>query len=129
MRFKYIFIVVSILTIFTSCIKEEGFGGLATISGKVYAYDYNNSGVLIAEGYTGDIDVYIRAKGSNVELNRIRTTYDGTFAFKQLRKGDYEVWVYSDCAKCPNGIEPIIQSVALTNKKENLELSVFEVNI
>ena len=129
MKCRNIFLAISILFIFVSCKKEEGFGGLAIISGKVYAYDYNSSGILLAEGYAGDIDVYIKAKDSSAELKRIRTTYDGSYIFEQLRKGDYEVWVYTDCAKCPNGIEPVIQSVTLSDKKAKIELPVFEVNI
>ena len=129
MKFRNIFLILSIFFVFISCKKEEGFGGLASISGKVYAFDYNSSGVLLSEGYAGDIDVYIKAKDSSVELKRIRTTYDGSYIFEQLRKGDYEVWVYSDCSKCPNGIEPIIQSVTLSDKKAKIELPVFEVDI
>lgn len=129
MKFRNLFLVISILSIFIACKKEEGFGGLASISGKVYAYDYNNSGVLLAEGYAGDIDVYIKAKGSSEELERVRTIYDGSFIFNQLRKGDYEVWVYSDCDRCPNGIEPVIQNIKINGKKDKIELSVFEVNI
>ena len=129
MRLKNIILIFSIFTFFISCKKEEGFGGLATISGKVYAYDYNNAGVLMAEGYAGDLDVFIKAKDSSEELERIRTSYDGSFVFNELRKGDYEVWVYSDCERCPNGIEAVIQSVKLSDKKSKIELSVFEVNI
>lgn len=129
MKFRNIFLAISIVFTFVSCKKEEGFGGLASISGKVYAYDYNSSGVLLAEGYAGDIDVYIKAKDSSVELKRIRTTYEGSFFFEQLRKGDYEVWVYSDCARCPNGIEPVIKKVTLSDKKAKIELTTFEVNI
>lgn len=112
-----------------ACKKEEGYGGLASISGNVYAYDYNNAGLLVSEGYAGDIDVYIRAKGSSQEIDRIRTSYDGSFIFKQLRKGQYEVWVYTDCNACPNGIDAVIKSVEIDKKKTHAELETFEVNI
>lgn len=129
MKLKNIILILSIFMVFISCKKEEGFGGLATISGKVYGYDYNNSGVLMAEGYAPDIDVYIKAKNSSIELERIRTSYDGSFIFDQLRKGEYEVWVYSDCNSCPNGKEAVIQSVSIKDKKAHVELPAFEVNL
>lgn len=129
MKVQFLLIVALIFACFTNCRKEEGFGGLASVQGKVYAYDYNNSGILVAEGYAGDVEVYIRAEGKSEVLDRIRTAYDGSFEITQLRKGNYEVWVYSDCATCPNGIEPVIRKVSLTEKKSKIELDVFEINI
>ena len=38
---KYLFLLIGLLAL-TSCSKEEGYGGLASISGKVYAKDYNS---------------------------------------------------------------------------------------
>lgn len=129
MKVQFFSIVPLILLLLTGCKKEEGFGGLATIKGKVYAYDYNNSGLLISEGYAGDIVVYIGAKGKSEVLDRLRTSHDGSFEISSLRKGSYEVWVYSDCSLCPNGVEPVIQEVALDSKKSVVELDVFEINI
>lgn len=128
-KILYTLAFIFILGLHLQCKKEEGFGGLGTIKGKVYAYDYNNSGVLESEGYAGDIEVYISAEGKSEILDRIRTHYDGSFEIKELRKGSYEVWVYSDCDLCPNGIEPIIQKVTIDQKKSIVELKTFEVNI
>lgn len=129
MKVRISLIVPLILLLLNACKKEEGFGGLASIKGKVYAYDYNNSGVLISEGYVGDIEVYIAAHGQSEIIERLRTSYDGSFEIKALRKGNYDVWVYSDCDLCPNGIEPIVQNVTLNEKKSKVELDVFEINI
>ncbi len=129
MKVQFLLIVPVMLLFFTGCKKEEGFGGLASVHGKVYAYDYNNSGILVAEGYAGDIEVYIGAEGKSEVLDRIRTSHNGSFEITQLRKGNYEVWVYSDCGTCPNGIEPVIRKVSLTEKKSKVELEVFEINI
>lgn len=129
MRIGRCLLLILTLFIFTQCEKEEGFGGLGVIKGKVYAYDYNNSGVLIAEGYAGDIEVYIGAEGSSEILERLRTSHDGSYEIRGLRKGKYEVWVYSDCDLCPNGIEPIIQKVSIDQKKSEVTLNTFEINI
>lgn len=123
-----VYLSLSIL-IFTQCKKEEGFGGLGSVKGKVYVYDYNNSGVLIAEGYAGDIEVYISAEGKSEILDRIRTSHDGSFEIRALRKGNYDVWVYSDCDLCPNGIESVLQKATIDKKKSTVELKTFEINI
>ncbi|MCO5234286.1 MAG: hypothetical protein LC105_00870 [Chitinophagales bacterium] len=125
-----LFVITSTLALTTiSCKKEEGYGGLASVSGRVYAHDYSNSGELLSEGYAGDIEVYIKAKDGKEVIDRIRTIYDGYFQFAQLRKGNYEVWVYSDCKACPNGVEAIIQEVKVADKKSKIELPAFEINI
>lgn len=126
---KNVLLILFLICVFTQCKKEEGFGGLGSVKGKVYAYDYNNSGVLEAEGYAADIEVYIAAEGKSEILDRIRTSYDGSFEIRELRKGKYEVWVYSDCDLCPNGIEPIIQKVSIDKKKSVVELPPFEIII
>lgn len=127
MRFLTFICLFSIVLF--GCRKEEGFGGLASVSGRVYAYDYDKSGVLQAEGYAGDIEVYIGAAGKKEILDRIRTSYDGSFELTSLRKGSYEVWIYSSCDACPNGIEPVIKEFKISSKKEQVDLGIFEINI
>jgi hypothetical protein len=118
-----------VLLLFTGCEKEPGFGGLASISGKVYAYEYNNSGRLEAEGYTGDIVVYLAAENSNEILERARTDFKGAYLFRELRKGTYHVWVYTDCDKCTNNQEPVVKKVVIKSNKENIMLEDFKINI
>lgn len=111
------------------CEKEPGFGGLATISGKVYAYDYNNSDRLEAEGYTGDIEVFLAAENSDEILERARTDFKGAYIFRELRKGTYNVWVYSDCDKCTANQEAVIKKVEIKSNKENIRLEDFKISI
>ena len=67
-----LFAVCSLL--FISCKKEAGFGGLSTVSGKVYAKDYqaNNPTVVEAEGYTANMKVVLSVEGSNRVLKETR---------------------------------------------------------
>lgn len=125
------FLPIVILSLFmlSSCGKEEGYGGLATISGKVYAYDVDKDGVEIANGYAGEIIVYIGTHESAEIIDRIRTKHDGSYKFNMLRKGEYEVWVYTNCKNCPNGQEPIIQKVKVNSKKSHVELDDFVIYI
>jgi hypothetical protein len=128
-RFSLLFCGFFLLLTVSSCEKEPGFGGLASISGKVYAYDYNNSGRLEAEGYTGDIVVYLAAENSDEILERARTDFKGAYVFRELRKGTYHVWVYSECDKCTNNQEAVIKKVVVKSNKENIRLEDFKINI
>ncbi len=124
-------LLISILFIglISSCSKRAGEGGLASISGKVYARDYDKDGDLEAEGYIGDVKVYIRVAGSDVQLDDIDTNYDGTYSFPFLRKGEYEVWVFSDCDDCLDGTEAIVQKVSIEDRKAEIVLPDFEIKI
>ncbi len=122
-------LLISILLMLTGCTKEEGYGGLASISGKVFAYDFDKDGVEIASGYVGDVVVYLGAEGSSEVIDRIRTSHDGSFKFSKLRKGQYNVWVFSQCRNCPNEQEAVIQKVEIKSRKSDIELDVFEINV
>ena len=114
---------------FNSCEKESGFGGLAEIKGKVYVFDYNPEGILVAEGYTGDIEVFIGVVGQSGVLERVRTDFDGTFRIRELRKGTYNIWVYSDCDKCTDNKEPIIQKTVVSSNRQTITLEDFRIRL
>lgn len=118
--------------IISSCKKEPGPGGLASIKGKVYAYDLRNTGDLISEGYIGDLRVYIGTIDGSVAFDDIRTSYDGSYEFKFLRKGKYRVWVFakSDTAvSLPDFQQHYIREVEISDKKEDVVVPDFIVNI
>lgn len=122
--------VVLVLSVFiSSCEKEPGFGGLATITGKVYAFDYNPAGNLIGEGYTGDIEVFISIEGQPGVLDRIRTSFDGSYLFNQLRKGTYVIYVFSYCDACTDNQEPVVQTVKITSNRQQINLEDFRIRI
>jgi uncharacterized protein (DUF2249 family) len=79
----------------TSCSKEEGYGGLATIQGKVYGKDFNSHGALVSEGYVGDMKVYISKHDNPNYFDKVDTSYDGSYKFEYLQKGTYDVWVFA----------------------------------
>jgi len=118
---------VLLLTVLAGCKKDPGFGGQATVKGKVYVKDYDKSGYLKSEGYTGDLRVTIGVAGAAAELDDQRTRYDGSFEFKFLRKGRYEVWVYSQCDTCATEQTAVVQEVELTGKKQTLTLPDFVI--
>jgi len=120
-------LVVGVLLI-SSCAKPEGEGGTSTIQGKVYAFDYNGSGILQDEFYAPDEDVFIiYGTEDNYHDDSYKTSFDGSFRFQYLRPGTYTVFVYSDCVSCPSGTEAIFQEVEISGNNEDIILDDFEI--
>lgn len=93
---RYLFFVSAMAVIFSACVKEAGEGGSATIIGKVYAYDYDETITNYrTQYYAPDEDVYIIYGGDSIYNDRTRTNYDGSYRFEYLRPGTYTIFVYS----------------------------------
>lgn len=127
-------LLLSILII--SCTKEPGPGGLASIKGKVYAYDFTSGLDTVAKGYIGDIRVYIGAadNADSVQFDDMRTSYNGSFEFNSLRKGKYRIWVIAKSDTILynptlDNIQYFIQEVEIKEKKEEVTLPDFIINI
>ena len=103
-----------------SCSKEEGYGGLATITGKVYGKDFNSSGYLVGEGYIGDVSVYISKSGETAYFDKVDSAYDGSFTFKFLYKGTYDIWVYGDCDTCAWDQTFTKKTITISSSKETV---------
>ena len=103
-----------------SCSKDEGYGGLATITGKVYGKDFNSSGYLVGEGYIGDVSVYISKSGETAYFDKVDTAYDGSFSFKFLHKGTYDIWVYGDCDTCAWDQTFTKKTITISSSKETV---------
>lgn len=112
------FIVLLVLTLFFSCSKEEGYGGLATITGKVYGKNFNSSGFLVAQGYRGDVTVYISKSGETAYFDKVDTAYDGSFTFKFLHSGTYDIWAYGDCDTCAWDQTFVKKTITISSDKE-----------
>jgi hypothetical protein len=100
---NYVFVVLVLVTMagISSCAKEEGKGGLATIRGKVKAYDMNLLGDVVDSAYLPNIRVFISYGSHTWVDDDTRTSYTGDFAFEWLQKGNYTIWVVSECKGCP----------------------------
>jgi len=102
-----------------SCAKYEGEGGSSTIKGVVIEQKYNSLGNVIAEYPIADQDVFIIYGNENSFYDDdIKTSYDGGFEFRYLRKGNYKVFVYEDCNSCPSGKKEVIVPVEITKNNE-----------
>ena len=123
------FVLLALISLVAiGCTQPEGEGGTSTITGKVYAFNYNNSGILQEEYYLADEDVFIiYGDGDNFYDDSYKTSFDGSFRFQFLRPGTYTVFVYSDCISCPSGTEAISQTVEITSNNQDIVLEDLEV--
>lgn len=113
-----------------SCKKDPGYGGLAEISGKVYAYEYfSSSNIIKDEGYAPNIRISIGVEGMSGVMDEVRTDIDGVFRFHGLRKGNYRVWVYSSCDTCLNGEKTLLQNVSIHKNKDRITLPDFVIDL
>lgn len=116
-----ILVAITILGI-SSCAKEPGTGGLATIRGKVKAYDVNLFGDKVDSAYLADLKVFISYGDHTWVDNDVRTSYTGEFAFEWLQKGDYTIWTVNDCNGCPLDKKADTLRVQIDKKRETVEV-------
>jgi hypothetical protein len=123
-----VFVLISLS--FFSCKKQPGEGGFASIEGKVYVKDYDESYTIVtAEYYLPSETVYIIYGDGTEVANTVKTSYDGTFKFNYLRKGTYKIFVLSEDSTKPFLAVPkeeLVQ-VNITKRKEKVVLNDFVI--
>ena len=128
-KMKNIFLLVIIGLVITSCAKEEGQGGSASIKGFVYEYKINAFSLDTTARYAAaDQDVYIIYGNEDTFYDdNIKTSYDGSFIFPYLQKGKYTVFVYEDCATCLSGKKEILHTIEITKKNQVIDLDTIDI--
>lgn len=106
----------------SACKKEAGPGGLATIRGKVFATDVTTNGNVRDSGYLGDVRVFISVSGNPAYFDDVRTSYDGSYEFKFLRQGTYDIWAFSDCDTCRWTQKYDLKAVTINGKRETVNV-------
>jgi hypothetical protein len=124
---------VMLLTVITSCEKPPGPGGKATIKGKVYVVDFDNTQYYhYGEGYAPGERVYICYGDNDVVGNDVRTGINGEFEFRHLNKGKYRVFVNTvDTSKKNKGNDrmlPVIKDVTIKGTSEVITLEDFIIS-
>ncbi|MCG3164664.1 MAG: hypothetical protein POELPBGB_00423 [Bacteroidia bacterium] len=114
-------LLLAVYVLFSSCEKAEGEGGTSTITGKVYIKEYTQSGNLLAEYYAPEERVYIVYGTGNSFDDDTRTSFDGSFKFQYLNKGNYRVFAYSDCDTCQSGTQAVIKDIEITSNNSVAE--------
>lgn len=128
------YILISIVLF--SCKKDPGQGGTSFINGKVYARYYNKTfSAKLSEGYAPKIGVYI-IYGNNVSYgDNQSTSFDGSFEFRYLQKGDYTIYAYSkDSTGAYTGAVniyapnvAIIKKVTITGRKQTVTVPDIQI--
>jgi hypothetical protein len=126
-----LFVILSI-TIFLSCNKEPGPGGRAMVKGKLYSGNYHSPEVEIdSKDVEADERVYIvygdREDGAFDD--DVRTSHDGSFEFKYLRKGTYKIFAYGKDPELPSSSSktPVIRTFEITDSKEAVEINDLKI--
>jgi len=119
---KYHFVIAcGILLVIAACKKGPGEGGSSHIKGKVLLLDYNgNYPVLDTMYYKSEEDIYIVYGEGSTYDERFRTSYDGSYEFKYLRKGTYKVFVYSDDSTglSPSGRIEVLRTIEIDENRK-----------
>ena len=127
-----------LLLIFSSCKKEAGEGRQSFIKGKVYADYYDKNFYAHTDSkYAVDVDVYIIYGEDISHGDHQKTSFDGSYEFKYLRKGKYKIYAFSkdttglyiNQAKKYAPEKEVIESVEITKNKQTIEVPNLEIII
>lgn len=116
---------------FSACKKVEGTGGSSSIRGKISALNYNSAGIYQNNSYdAADVDVYIiYGDNKTIQDDKVATSYDGSFEFNYLEKGNYTLYVYEKCfgTDCPTGKTVVLKSATISKSKETVDVGTIEI--
>ncbi len=114
-------LIASIIGMVTSCEKPEGTGGTSSIVGKIWVRNYNADFSRINAEYWGEeVDVYIMYGNDTIHSDDTKTSYNGSYKFDYLQKGDYTIYAYSDDSTMmsPSGRIPVKASITIKEAGE-----------
>lgn len=104
--------------------------GQASIKGKVQLINYKDGDLpdLVVKDITPaqEVDVYLVYNNESYFSERIKTMDDGTFEFRNLIKGSYKIFVYSeDVVNGATNDKVLSQTVEITDIDQEIELTTF----
>lgn len=127
---KHIIWILSILLLSVACTKEEGKGGLASISGVVMVQPINENLEKVGDPYPcSDEKIYISYGANQTVDDDVDASPNGTFIFDYLVPGSYTIFAYSDDTvnyKSPIPLT-IKKQVELSNKKDKATLDTIVI--
>ena len=118
------------LALFISCSKEPGDGGNSEIRGQVIERRYVLYPGNFVETALTDEDVFIcYGDDDNTVDDRVRTSFDGSFKFSELRKGKYRIFLYSEDTTASNRGNPVavIRDVEVTENRSEKDLGLIRI--
>lgn len=120
---QIIFLIIFLFS-FQSCKKTVGYGGNCGIKGVLKSRNYNsNFTTLKSETVLQDEFVYIVFEDGKGYGDRVKTSYDGSFAFTHLKPGKYKVYAYSkDSTMMSLDDVILIKDVEITKNKQLVDM-------
>lgn len=126
--------VIALVFVVAGCQKVPGEGGNSSIKGSVeleYRLVLTNPATAQATVPGADEDVFIVYGDHTSPDERINTNFDGEFEFRNLRPGDYTIYVYSndttgDPMAHPTRM-PIAVSAEVTDRKQVVDVGVLKI--
>ncbi len=113
--------------IFSGCTKE-GPGGNSTITGKVTIQTYDREFRVQQASYPAtDEDVFIIYGEGNTVSDNTKTSYDGSFRFSYLTKGEYKLFVYSDDPQGSGGKIHIEKKIFVSSGHTTVDAGEFTI--
>ncbi len=126
-KIKLILSLFILFTLIYSCRKVEGPGGSVTIKGVVI--ERNHVGTSVFEYPAADQDVYLIYGNSNSFYDDdIQTSYDGSFEFRYLQKGDYQVFAYEDNPSVASGMSEVLFNVSATENNQVITMDTIYID-
>jgi len=126
-KIKLILPIFVLLMVFSSCQKVEGPGGTVTIKGVII--ERNHVGTSVFEYPAADQDVYLIYGNENSFYDDdINTSYDGSFEFRYLQKGNYQVFVYEDDNSVASGTSEVLVDVSATENNQVITLDTIYID-
>lgn len=116
--------------ILAACKKEPGLGGNSTIYGKLNLKHYNHDfSIYKSEEPAIDQYVYIVFKNGSGYGDRVKTAYDGSFEFSNLRKGNYTIYAYSMDTSITSGNNEVavVKDVSISKNRTSVDAGTIEV--
>ena len=102
--------------------------GLATIHGKIRQITYSNNFIFPLDTIDAkETDVYLIYENQDYYIERTRTLHDGSFAFPNLLKGNYQVIVYSDNQLAPFDKIPVVEEVTIYEINQTVDVGVMQI--
>lgn len=126
MRSSLVALIVT-APLLNACSKEPGEGGRGEIRGLVYEQRYNSSNPVGDPYPIAEQRVYIVYGDGTYADDDTRTGPNGEFRFPWLRKGDYRIYVISECNAYTGCTEGIWVNTEITGRKDVVNVGTLTI--
>jgi len=96
--------------------------GSSSFKGTVYVTNYNSSGQFKDRTPAQEQEIYITYGNHPFYDERIRTSTDGTFMFRNLIKGKYKIFLYSEDLTGGTANKVVVRNFEITENQQDIVL-------